>query len=93
MIVTTTYRVAANFEHDSNSARFLHKRILQHYKTENQIPELLIAIWKVGVALWNKALPGAYEALDAYQWDEDMKPLMLALKGKIWNFDNPRFTR
>ncbi|KAJ2956296.1 hypothetical protein NQZ79_g7841 [Umbelopsis isabellina] len=68
---------------DLNSARFLRKRILQHYKSENQVPEVLSAIWKVGAALWNKVLPEAYEALDAYQWDDDMKPLMLALKESI----------
>lgn len=85
--------MAANFEYNSNSARFLRKRILQHYKSENQVPEVLSAIWKVGAALWNKVLPEAYEALDAYQWDDDMKPLMLALKGNIWSLFKTMYTR
>jgi hypothetical protein len=64
-----------------NSARFLRKRLLQHFKSESNVPEEINAIWSVGVALWNRSLPEAYNALDSYTWSDDMRQLMDAVRG------------
>ncbi|CAO3678104.1 unnamed protein product [Umbelopsis vinacea] len=66
-----------------NSARFLRKRLLQHFKSESNVPEEINAIWSVGAALWNRSLPEAYNALDSYTWSDDMRQLMDAVRETI----------
>ncbi|KAG2181736.1 hypothetical protein INT44_008551 [Umbelopsis vinacea] len=64
-----------------NSARFLRKRIIQHYKVEADIPEELNAIWGAGAALWNRSFAKAYAVLDTCAWSADIRPVMAILRG------------
>lgn len=66
---------------DRNSARFLRKRVLQHYKVEADVPEELNAVWGVGAALWVRSFAKAYSVLDSYAWSADIRPLMAILRG------------
>ncbi|XP_051564563.1 COP9 signalosome complex subunit 8-like [Myxocyprinus asiaticus] len=63
--------------HDMNNARYLWKRIPQAIKTAN--PELS-AIWAVGQRIWQRDFPGIYTAIAAYQWSENILPVMEALQ-------------
>lgn len=44
-------------------------------------PELT-AIWAVGQHIWQRDFPGIYTAIAAYQWSENILPVMEALRGK-----------
>ncbi|KAI9288566.1 COP9 signalosome [Umbelopsis sp. AD052] len=68
---------------DLNSARFLRKRILQHYKVEADVPEELNAIWGAGAALWNRSFAKTYAVLDSYAWSADIRPVMAILRDTI----------
>ncbi|GLD51471.1 COP9 signalosome complex subunit 8 isoform X2 [Lates japonicus] len=63
---------------DMNNARYLWKRIPQAIKSAN--PELT-AIWAVGQRIWQRDFPGIYTAIAAYQWTENILPVMEALRG------------
>lgn len=43
-------------------------------------PELA-AIWAVGQRIWQRDFPGIYTAIAAYQWSENILPVMEALRG------------
>lgn len=43
-------------------------------------PELT-AIWVVGQHIWQRDFPGIYTAIAAYQWSENILPVMEALRG------------
>lgn len=45
-------------------------------------PELA-AIWAVGQRIWQRDFPGIYAAIAAFQWSENILPVMEALRGKI----------
>uniref|UniRef100_A0A3Q0RI44 COP9 signalosome complex subunit 8 n=1 Tax=Amphilophus citrinellus TaxID=61819 RepID=A0A3Q0RI44_AMPCI len=60
-----------------NNARYLWKRIPQAIKSAN--PELA-AIWAVGQRIWQRDFPGIYAAIAAYQWSENILPVMEALR-------------
>lgn len=45
-------------------------------------PELT-AIWAVGQRIWQRDFPGIYTAIAAFQWSENILPVMEALRGKI----------
>lgn len=45
-------------------------------------PELT-AIWTVGQHIWQRDFPGIYTAIAAYQWSENILPVMEALQGKV----------
>ncbi|RXN29076.1 COP9 signalosome complex subunit 8 [Labeo rohita] len=68
---------------DMNNARYLWKRIPQAIKAAN--PELA-AIWAVGQRIWQRDFPGIYTAIAAYQWSENILPVMEALRGTeiVW---------
>ncbi|XP_065107612.1 COP9 signalosome complex subunit 8 isoform X2 [Paramisgurnus dabryanus] len=65
---------------DMNNARYLWKRIPQAIKTAN--PELA-AIWAVGQRIWQRDFPGIYNAIAAYQWSENILPVMEALRAEM----------
>lgn len=44
-------------------------------------PELT-AIWAVGQCIWQRDFPGIYTAIAAFQWSENILPVMEALRGK-----------
>lgn len=44
-------------------------------------PELA-AIWAVGQRIWQRDFPGIYTAIAAFQWSENILPVMEALGGK-----------
>ncbi|XP_058478201.1 COP9 signalosome complex subunit 8 isoform X2 [Solea solea] len=72
---------------DMNNARYLWKRIPQAIKSAN--PELA-AIWAVGQRIWQRDFPGIYTAIAAYQWTENILPVMEALQGVVsqgWQAD------
>ncbi|XP_050975570.1 COP9 signalosome complex subunit 8 isoform X2 [Labeo rohita] len=71
---------------DMNNARYLWKRIPQAIKAAN--PELA-AIWAVGQRIWQRDFPGIYTAIAAYQWSENILPVMEALRATI-NMDIQR---
>uniref|UniRef100_A0AAQ5Y7R4 COP9 signalosome complex subunit 8 n=1 Tax=Amphiprion ocellaris TaxID=80972 RepID=A0AAQ5Y7R4_AMPOC len=56
---------------------YLWKRIPQAIKSAN--PELT-AIWAVGQRIWQRDFPGIYTAIAAYQWSENILPVMEALR-------------
>uniref|UniRef100_A0A3B5B2I7 COP9 signalosome complex subunit 8 n=1 Tax=Stegastes partitus TaxID=144197 RepID=A0A3B5B2I7_9TELE len=60
-----------------NNARYLWKRIPQAIKSAN--PELT-AIWAVGQRIWQRDFPGIYTAIAAFQWSENILPVMEALR-------------
>ncbi|XP_071400342.1 E3 ubiquitin-protein ligase TRIM63 isoform X1 [Centroberyx affinis] len=62
---------------DMNNARYLWKRIPQAIKAAN--PELT-AVWAVGQRIWQRDFPGIYTAIAAYQWSENILPVMEALR-------------
>ncbi|XP_061774632.1 COP9 signalosome complex subunit 8 isoform X1 [Nerophis ophidion] len=62
---------------DMNNGRYLWKRIPQALKAAN--PELT-AIWVVGQRIWQRDFPGIYTAIAAYQWSENILPVMEALQ-------------
>ena len=64
------------------AAKFLWKRIPESIKKEHTE---LKKIWEVGVALWNRDFPAAYNALDQ-QWSESVKTIMKAVKGLSKHF-------
>lgn len=43
-------------------------------------PELA-AVWAVGQRIWQRDFPGIYTAIAAYQWSENILPVMEALRG------------
>lgn len=43
-------------------------------------PELT-AIWAVGQRIWQRDFPGIYTTIAAYQWTENILPVMEALRG------------
>lgn len=45
-------------------------------------PELT-GIWAVGQRIWQRDFPGIYTAIAAFQWSENILPVMEALRGKI----------
>lgn len=47
-------------------------------------PELT-AIWAVGQRIWQRDFPGIYTAIAAYQWTENILPVMEALRGNNRN--------
>ncbi|XP_046903310.1 COP9 signalosome complex subunit 8, partial [Hypomesus transpacificus] len=62
---------------DMNNARYLWKRIPQAIKSAN--PELT-AVWAVGQRIWQRDFPGIYTSIAAYQWSENIQPVMEALR-------------
>ncbi|XP_053184171.1 COP9 signalosome complex subunit 8 isoform X1 [Scomber japonicus] len=68
------YRTSSN---ERNNARYLWKRIPQAIKTAN--PELP-AVWAVGQRIWQRDFPGIYTTIAAYQWSENILPVMEALR-------------
>ncbi|XP_061698105.1 COP9 signalosome complex subunit 8 [Syngnathoides biaculeatus] len=62
---------------DMNNARYLWKRIPPAIKAAN--PELA-AIWTVGQHIWQRDFPGIYTSIAAYQWSENILPVMEALQ-------------
>ncbi|XP_078030406.1 COP9 signalosome complex subunit 8 isoform X2 [Epinephelus lanceolatus] len=72
---------------DMNNGRYLWKRIPQAIKSAN--PELT-SIWAVGQRIWQRDFPGIYTAIAAYQWSENILPVMEALRGVVsqgWQAD------
>merc|ERR1719334_2641647 len=60
------------------NAKFLWQRIPAPVKTAS--PEL-VAIWKVGEALWKREFPAVYVAAGAQEWaDEEVRRLMAEVK-------------
>lgn len=51
-------------------------------------PELA-AIWAVGQRIWQRDFPGIYTAIAAFQWSENILPVMEALGGKKSNPFSP----
>lgn len=47
-------------------------------------PELT-AIWAVGQRIWQRDFPGIYTAIAAFQWSENILPVMEALRGNNSN--------
>lgn len=47
-------------------------------------PELA-AIWAVGQRIWQRDFPGIYTTIAAYQWSENILPVMEALRGNNKN--------
>lgn len=43
-------------------------------------PELT-AIWAVGQRIWQRDFPGIYTSIAAFQWSENILPVMEALRG------------
>ncbi|KAG8000793.1 E3 ubiquitin-protein ligase TRIM63, partial [Nibea albiflora] len=64
---------------DMNNARYLWKRTPQAIKSAN--PELS-AIWAVGQRIWQRDFPGIYTTIAAYQWSENILPVMEALRDR-----------
>ncbi|CAL8326772.1 unnamed protein product [Lota lota] len=62
---------------DMNNARYLWKRIPQAIKSAN--PELA-AVWAVGQRIWQRDFPGVYTAIAAFQWSENILPVMESLR-------------
>ncbi|KAJ3591889.1 hypothetical protein NHX12_007020, partial [Muraenolepis orangiensis] len=62
---------------DMNNARYLWKRIPQAIKLAN--PELS-AMWGVGQRIWQRDFPGVYTAITAFQWSENVLPVMDSLR-------------
>uniref|UniRef100_A0A674P2V3 COP9 signalosome complex subunit 8 n=2 Tax=Takifugu rubripes TaxID=31033 RepID=A0A674P2V3_TAKRU len=62
---------------DMNNARYLWKRTPQAIKSAN--PELT-AIWAVGQRIWQRDFPGIYTAIAAFQWSENILPVVEALR-------------
>ncbi|XP_053296496.1 COP9 signalosome complex subunit 8 isoform X1 [Pleuronectes platessa] len=62
---------------DMNNARYLWKRVPQAIKLAN--PELA-AIWAVGQRIWQRDFPEIYTAIAAFQWTENILPVMEALR-------------
>ncbi|XP_022927899.1 COP9 signalosome complex subunit 8-like [Cucurbita moschata] len=60
---------------DINSARFLWKAIPSTIK-ENR-PEL-VAVWKIGQKLWIRDHGGVYEAIDGFDWSQEVRGLLAA---------------
>ncbi|XP_023531250.1 COP9 signalosome complex subunit 8-like [Cucurbita pepo subsp. pepo] len=60
---------------DINSARFLWKAIPSTIK-ENR-PEL-VAVWKIGQKLWIRDHGGVYEAIDGFDWCQEVRGLLAA---------------
>ena len=48
------------------------------YKQAN--PELA-AMWAVGQRIWQRDFPGVYTAIAAFQWSENILPVMESLRG------------
>ncbi|CAG11220.1 unnamed protein product [Tetraodon nigroviridis] len=63
---------------DMNNARYLWKRTPQAIKSANPY---LAAIWTVGQCIWQRDFPGIYTAIAAFQWSENILPVMVALRG------------
>ncbi|KAG7265597.1 hypothetical protein CRUP_031269 [Coryphaenoides rupestris] len=68
---------------DMNNARYLWKRIPQAIKSAN--PELT-ALWAVGQRIWQRDFPGIYTAIAAFQWSENILPVMESLRARwgVW---------
>ena len=47
-------------------------------------PELP-AVWAVGQRIWQREFPGIYTTIAAYQWSENILPVMEALRGNKKN--------
>ncbi|XP_029314703.1 COP9 signalosome complex subunit 8 [Cottoperca gobio] len=62
---------------DMNNGRYLWKRIPQAIKSAN--PELT-SIWAVGQRIWQRDFPGIYTTIAAFQWSENILPVMEALR-------------
>ncbi|XP_056289702.1 COP9 signalosome complex subunit 8 [Pseudoliparis swirei] len=62
---------------DMNNGRYLWKRIPQAIKLAN--PELP-SIWAVGQRIWQRDFPGIYTTIAAFQWSENILPVMEALR-------------
>jgi hypothetical protein len=43
-------------------------------------PELA-AMWAVGQRIWQRDFPGVYTAIAAFQWSENILPVMESLRG------------
>ncbi|TNN53543.1 COP9 signalosome complex subunit 8 [Liparis tanakae] len=72
---------------DMNNGRYLWKRIPQAIKSAN--PELP-SIWAVGQRIWQRDFPGIYTTIAAFQWSENILPVMEALRGVVtqgWQAD------
>ncbi|KAI0212014.1 COP9 signalosome complex subunit 8, partial [Lamellibrachia satsuma] len=63
-------------QNDLPSAKFLWKRIPQTIKTENGE---LLQIWTLGQKMWQRDLPGTYEALHK-DWSDNVKSIMAAIQ-------------
>ncbi|NP_001087802.1 COP9 signalosome subunit 8 L homeolog [Xenopus laevis] len=62
---------------DMNNARYLWKRIPPAIKSAHSE---LGGIWEVGQKIWQRDFPGIYTSISAYQWSENIQPIMEAVR-------------
>ncbi|KAM8933770.1 COP9 signalosome complex subunit 8 isoform 2-T2 [Pelodytes ibericus] len=62
---------------DMNNARYLWKRIPPSIRSANAE---LAGIWEVGQRIWQREFPGIYASIAAYQWSENIQPIMEAVR-------------